>query len=248
MSGSTVRARSLVTQIVEKVGEQIDAGAFAPGQAVGIAEIAKRSGVSPTPVREALARLAAEGRLLFVDNIGYSVPPLPGAKDYTDWAVARLVVESNALQYILGPIDARVLDEAEAINQRIRHADFGTTHDSVRQFSELNWQFHAKLIALARNPLLDEVHARLYRSPQFSRIFLGRGVVHQKKVAAEHAKVLAQLREGDRQAASAALHAHIVDSLERDARMGEISLSLKRLEPGPPKRAPQKKPTTRRQR
>ena len=226
---TTVRARSLVAQIHEEVAQLIDAGSFAPGAAVSIADLGKRFGVSPTPVREALARLAAEGRLSFVDNIGYSVPALPGAKDYTDWAVARLVVESNALQYILGPLDARLLDEAEDINRRIRSTDFGNTHDSVRQFSELNWQFHARLIALARNPLLEDVHARLYRSPQFSRIFLGRGVVHQKKVAAEHARIIARLREGDRQAASDALRDHIVDSLERDARMSDISLSLKRL-------------------
>ncbi len=229
MTQPAVRARSLVAQIHDEVAQLIGSGAYAPGQAVGIADLAKRFDVSPTPVREALARLAAQGQLSFVDNIGYSVPPLPGAKDYSDWAVARLVVESNALQYILGPIDNRLLEEAHAINDEIRHSDFGTTADSVRRFSELNWAFHAKLISLARNPLLDEVHARLYRSPQFSRIFLGRGVVHQKRVAAEHARVLAQLARGDRLAAAAALRAHIVDSLQRDARLSDISISLKRL-------------------
>jgi DNA-binding GntR family transcriptional regulator len=56
--------------------------------------------------------------------------------------------------------------------------------------------------------LLDDVHARLYAAPQFSRIFLGRGIPNQALVAAEHAKVLRQLRRGDRTAAAQALSEH----------------------------------------
>lgn len=226
---TTVRAHSLVAQIHEALRERIAAGAFPPGTAVSIAEVAKAFSVSATPVREALARLAAEGQLRFVENIGYSVPPLPDAGDYVNWAVARIVVECNALRFVLGPLDMRVLDEAEAINERIRETAFGTGHAGVRQFSELNWRFHAKLIGLARNPLLDDVHARLYAAPQFSRIFLGRGNPNRGLVAAEHTKILRQLRRGDRESAAAALRDHIIDSLERDARLSDLSVSLKRL-------------------
>ena len=217
-----------------------------PGASVSIADIAKRFGVSATPVREAFGRLAAEGQLHFVDNIGYSVPALPAAKEYIDWAVARVVVESNAIQYVMGPLDARLLDEADAINARIRATQFGTDHDGIRQFSELNWRFHARLIALARNPLLDDIHARLYAAPQFSRIFLGRGIPNQGLVAAEHAKVLRQLRRGDRAGAAQALSEHIVDSLERDARLSDVSISLKRLVRG--HAAPKRETTPRRPR
>ncbi len=229
-----VRAHSLSAQIHEAMRARIAAGEMAPGATVGIADIAKQFGVSATPVREAFARLAAEGLLRFVDNIGYSVPPLPGADDYVNWAVARVVVESNALLYILGPLDARRLDEAEAINEQIRATAFGTGSAGIRQFSELNWRFHARLIALARNPLLDDLHARLYAAPQFSRIFLGRGIPNQALVAAEHARILRRLRRGDREAAANELRSHIIDSLDRDARLSDLSVSLKRLGHGQP--------------
>lgn len=226
---TAVRAHSLVAQIHDAIRARIAAGDFPPGTAVGISDLARQFAVSATPVREALARLAAEGQLHFVDNIGYSVPPLPAAGDYVNWAVARVVVESNALLYIMGPLDPRILDEAAAINDRIRRTAFATDHAGVREFSELNWRFHASLIGLARNPLLDDLHARLYAAPQFSRIFLGRGNPNQALVAAEHGKVLRQLRRGDREGAARALRDHIVDSLERDARLSDLSISLKRL-------------------
>ena len=204
---TAIRARSLVVQVYDEVLRRIGSGGAAPGSALGIAELARDLGVSPTPVREALQRLRAEGHLLFVENIGYRLPEPP----------------------ILGPIDTRLLDEAQAINAEIRSTDFGISQAGIRKFSELNWHFHAKLLALARNPLLDEVHTRLYAAPQFSRIFLGRGILHQAEVVAEHDKVLDELRRGDRVAAAGAQREHIVESLERDARLSDLSISLKRL-------------------
>ncbi|ANN71692.1 GntR family transcriptional regulator [Bordetella bronchialis] len=229
-----VQPKSLADQIHAEVQRLIAAGAFQPGTSIGIAELARRCGVSQTPVREALARLAAEGQLVFTRNIGYRLPEAPTMKQYTDWAVARVVVESNALLYILGPIDTRLLDEAQRINEQIRSSDFGTTAAGIRKFSELNWRFHAALIGLARNDMLTEVHARLYASPQFSRIFLGRGVANQAEVVAEHERVLAGLRRGDRRAAADALRDHIVDSLERDARLSHLSGSIRRALRGEP--------------
>jgi DNA-binding GntR family transcriptional regulator len=224
-----IRARGLVAQVADEVRSRLAGNTFAPGAPVSIASLVAELGVSHTPVREALARLAAEGLLRFEDNLGYSVPPLPTARDYTDWAVARLVIECNSLLYILGPLDARLIDEAEAINTRIAETDFGSDAEGVRAYSEANWAFHAKLIGLARNPLLEDAHARLYRAPQFSRIFLGRGILNQKRVVAEHRTILRQLRRGERAAAAAALRRHIVDSLERDARLAHAVVSLKRL-------------------
>jgi len=47
----------------------------------------------------------------------------------------------------------------------------------------------------------------------------------------EHHAILRALRDGEHARAAAAMRAHIVDSLERDARMADVSLSLRRLAP-----------------
>ena len=226
---TAVRANGLVAQVYEAMRAGIAAGEHASGASLNIAETAKRLGVSATPVREAFARLAAEGALVFRANLGYSVPAAPTAKDYSDWALARVVVECGALDFLQGPIDARLVDEAEALNDEIGRTSFGASADGIRRYSELNWRFHACLIALARNPTLCDLHRRLYAAPQFARIFLGRGILHQQHVADEHAAILRALRDGEHARAAAVMRAHIVDSLERDARMADVSLSLRRL-------------------
>ena len=226
---SAVRANGLVGQVYEAVRAGLVAGEQASGASRNNPETAKRLGVSATPVREAFARLAAEGALVFRENLGYSVPAAPTAKDYADWALARVIVECGALDFLHGPIDTRLVDEAEGVNDEIARTSFGTSAEGIRRYSELNWRFHACLIALARNPTLTDLHRRLYAAPQFARIFLGRGIPNQQDVASEHAAILRALRDGEHARAAAVMRRHIVDSLERDARMADVSLSLRRL-------------------
>ena len=91
--------------------------------------------------------------------------------------------------------------------------------------------------------LASSAHATPLRAvgSQFARIFVGRGIPAQARVAAEHAAILRKLRRGDREGAAQALQDHIVDSLERDARLADVSLSLARLVPARPPRTPRPK-------
>ena len=202
------------------------------------AEIRERFGALIRPAREGAFDSWAEtptgalALLILLDQFPRNV--LRGsaeafASDAHARAIARVVVEANALLYIMDPPDRAALDEAEAINAQIRSTFFGTDHEGIRRYSDLNWRFHTQLIRLAGNTLLDDVHQRLYAAPQFSRIFLGRGIPNQTRIAAEHDMVLKQLRLGDRAGAAEALRHHIVDSLQRDARMSDVSVSLKLL-------------------
>ena len=224
-----VRAKGLVLQVHEEVARLIDGGQFAPGANVGISDLARRFEVSATPVREALARLAAENRLVFHENIGYRVPDLPSAREYSDWAAARIAVESSALLYTFGPIDGNLIDLADSINDEMRHADFRSDSASASRYSDLNRRFHAAIVGLARNPLLTDMQTRLYAGKHFSNVFIGRGIPARTQVVDEHQRIVDALRAGDTGDAARLLRAHIVDSLERDARASDASPALRRL-------------------
>lgn len=64
-------------------------GVYAPGQALPIGAVAQALGLSPTPVREALARLAGEGLVAPRDGGGYRVWP-PDAVELADLYEAHL--------------------------------------------------------------------------------------------------------------------------------------------------------------
>ncbi len=226
---AAVQAKGLVRQVHEEILKLMDSGAFPPGCSVGISELARRFEVSSTPVREALARLAAEGRLAFHENIGYRIPDLPTAREYTDWAVARIAVEASALQYLSEPLDDSQLGVADSINDEMRRTEWNSDSASVHRYSDLNRRFHAAIVSFARNPLLSDLQDRLYAGRHFANIFIGRGMPAVTDVVAEHQQIVDALRTGDTSGAARQLRVHIVQSLERDARLTAATPSLRRL-------------------
>lgn len=108
-------------------------GAYAPGQALPIGAVAQALGLSPTPVREALARLAGEGLVAPRDGGGYRVWP-PDAVELADLYEAHLsaILASLRIQFEApgrakpwrdpggtAPSCADLADQVEAVFQRL---------------------------------------------------------------------------------------------------------------------------------
>lgn len=108
-------------------------GAYAPGQALPIAAVAQALGLSPTPVREALARLAGEGLVAPRDGGGYRVWP-PDAVELADLYEAHLsaILASLRIQLkapgrakawrgaeVSVPLGDRGADQIETVFQRM---------------------------------------------------------------------------------------------------------------------------------
>ena len=69
---------------------------LAPGSRLNIEVLAKTLGVSPTPVREALARVEAEGMVVKEPRRGYLVAPLISLDDLHSLIDFRLLIEPEA--------------------------------------------------------------------------------------------------------------------------------------------------------
>lgn len=211
-----IRASSLATQVYEKLRRSITEGGLAEGAALVIATIVREVGVSQTPVREALARLHAEGLVSFVENVGYRVAVRPNTADYGHWMEARLVVEVNAIRVAAKRATPEAVAVIEAINDRIRTTDFGQSFEGTRQFAELNAAFHRAIVEMAGNPFLVRAYDQIWLGAQFSRIHYRRGVTDRDLIADEHQAVIDAIAAGTAARAAKAMKAHIVDSLERD--------------------------------
>jgi len=80
-------------KMFEALRRDILNGSFAPDQPLRVAELSERYGVSATPLREALSRLAGERLVVAATNRGWRVAPVSMA-EFEDLARARLAVES----------------------------------------------------------------------------------------------------------------------------------------------------------
>ena len=93
---STAIQRS-ADRLHERLKAMVAAYHLRPGERINEVELARRFGVSRTPLREALNRLASEGFLLATANRGYHVRPLDAAQVLRLYEY-RAVLEAGALR------------------------------------------------------------------------------------------------------------------------------------------------------
>ena len=210
MSGA---AETLAERAGDLLQRDILAGVLAPGARLGVHELAARYGIGVTPVREALARLAALG-LVGGGQRGFRVAEISRA-DLADITRARQAVEAAALRLALVEGDAEwEAGIVAALHLLRRHAEIAASPDGTSfAFDEAHKRFHVALIAgcgsarllRAQSALYDEAYR--YRRVMMTR-FEGWGpFLHEHETLA--ARVLARETE----AAVATLMAHLASTL-----------------------------------
>ena len=87
---------------LESLRGQLTAGAIPWGAQIAATEAAEALRLSPTPVREALSRLAGEGLVEDRRGLGYFVRPLPAAEvaDLYRLSLAHLLIAAGAAQAV----------------------------------------------------------------------------------------------------------------------------------------------------
>ena len=147
--------------------ERILAGALQPGERISELSAVQQLGVSRTPVRAALARLAGEGLLEPLPSGGYAVRAF-GAADIFDaievrgvleGAAARMAAERGVSVGRLAPLK----DCAATLDDLVRRADLGA--DGFSEYVRLNARFHALLVDMAASPALERLVERATASP-----------------------------------------------------------------------------------
>ena len=199
------RPLALVEQVYSALRAQLRSGAIDAGQALQEVQLAEQLGVSRTPVREAMARLASEG-LLASDRRSFTVPAL-SRKDVDDIYEVRFLIEPAALRRIAPltaePAARRSIDAAMADAVAAHRAG-----DSAA-FRDANVRYRAAWLALLPNARLVRVvelyadHLQHIRALTLDdagvRIVVLRGLK----------RITTALAAGDGDAAATAMHEHL---------------------------------------
>src|SRR5574337_329432 len=233
---------SLVDLAHDELHRLITDGELAEGERIVIDRFARRLGTSLIPVREALARVHAEGRVTFRRTQGYRVALRPTRDDLRRLFEARLVIEMGAAELALDRWDRKALDNLKTINRLIEGGAYGTTFKAFRTFVTLNERFHVEVVALAGNRPLSEAYRRLGYHQQITRPTFGRGPGDVTRFVREHDAIIAALEARDAAAVRQAIWRHIAsgfENFELDASTRDESLlsSHVSLDRGPRKPA-----------
>ena len=183
-------------------------GRLAADEPLNIDALARDLDVSPTPIREALARLEATGLVIRAALKGYRVAPLFSSEEILELMDARALLEpENAfracvrssgtlieqLDQTVADLDRSLVDAAPAITPR--------------------WQaderFHHLIAEAAGNRFLLSAYTALGGQVQRFRLFGGLAVSDAGSAIAEHARIIDAFRAGDASDARLQMQAHI---------------------------------------
>lgn len=190
---------------------------LSPEERLNIDALARRLDVSPTPVREALARLESEGLVRKRPLAGYTVSPLLTRDEFNDMFDMRIVLEGPAARWAAerASAESRTAVTAEAAGP----FPPGFAADGRRShalFTALDARFHDLIAAGAGNPLLRDAITRLHAHLHLHRLYFPYTGTHTTR--GEHQRIAAAVAGRDPAAAEQAMLAHLTAARDRHLR------------------------------
>jgi DNA-binding GntR family transcriptional regulator len=190
------------------VRERILSGAYPPSLRLTEQEIADASGVSRTPVREALQRLQNEGFVRVAANQGAVVVDW-NDDDAGDVFELRALLEPYGAARAAtrigadGIVKLRALATAQYRESRQRRAGY------MERIGTLNSRFHRALHEFADSPRLSMLMPMLIEAPLVMRTFTKYDETELLRSASHHLEIVDALEAGDAEWAAAIMRAHI---------------------------------------
>ena len=190
-------------------------GRIVPGIGLSTRGLAQELGVSQMPVREALARLAAEGAIEIRSKRRITVPAMTEER-FEDLLRCRLLLEPEAARLALESIDRPRMKRLRDIDDRI---DAALKTGDVNAYMEGNYAFHFEIYrAQPRRTLHRLIETLWLQFGPFMRVVYGRFGTAQ--LVDQHHVALQAIEAGDRAALGRAIHADIEDGMGLIGRHG----------------------------
>jgi DNA-binding GntR family transcriptional regulator len=183
------------------------AGEIRGGERLRQVHVARRFGVSTTPVREAFTILRREG-LVEVDDHRGALVVVPSIERLREIYEIRIALEPMAAALAVPNISERTLGTLQALIDRMAQ-----THDR-EEYLQLHREFHDHIYRAAQRPQLLALITSLEESASvYLRVLLDH-IDDSDSAIAAHRLLLDTLRFGDAEQASMAVAGHLRRNLE----------------------------------
>jgi len=210
------RQPSMTSQVRTALCEDIANGTLIRGERIVVERLAERFGVSPTPVREAVAGLIQDG--LIGETFEGKLRVVPLTRDYVlDTFAVRSVLEGLAAELAATRITAADL---ATLSQALQDTTAALTQGDYGVYMTTDMLFHGLIGTAAGNPVLAHELQSLQVHVAYIRGYAQRHAgEHMARSHQEHGQVVAALASRDPIAARQAMEQHIRQSGARIAQL-----------------------------
>lgn len=196
---------SLAKRAYDELKIAILSGRFAPGSQLAEVELAQALGISRTPVREALARLRADGLAVAVSGGGNVVHTASETEDRELFLVREALEQLAVKEWAAHPHESGIPELKQLIEEQRRAQGEG----NAERFLDADERFH---FAISRQAGLTQTADILMSLRERMRL-AGLGAIaqsdRQSRVIDEHTAILRALQAGDPVRGVRALQRHL---------------------------------------
>ncbi len=220
-------ARERGGRLYDRLRDDILCGRLRPGEALSETKLAEQHGISRTPVREVIQRLAKENLLAIVPQVGTFVAPIK-LSSVTSSQFIREALECRAVRFAT---ERATRPQVEALRQQISRQEQAIEKGDSVAFFQLDEQMHALILDIAGHPhawnLIASVKAQLdrvrYLSLEDERWL--------KMIYRQHREIVGAVRDKDPAGAEQAMQDHLRTVFDAVARIAEEHAQFFEQEP-----------------
>lgn len=193
--------------LYDAILSDISAGLLKGGERLKVSELAKRHGLSASPVREVLRRMQGEGFVDIHPNRGATVRKADAHTIQNIFEILQLL-EPYFVTWFAEFAQPELLDEMELIQAQIREV----TAADLPTFRKLDAEFHGVIARNHYNSVAAEQWIRLRRALNVHTARLRINSQRHATILEEHDDLLAALRAGDVKRADMVIRKHVSGS------------------------------------
>ncbi|GAA1359886.1 GntR family transcriptional regulator [Streptomyces beijiangensis] len=222
VSSAKPQRQALTDSVYEAIKAMVMDHEIVPGARVGIESLSRSLQVSPTPVREALARLESDGLLVKRSLAGYRATELLTPEGMEQLFEMRLLLEPRAAALAATYADEAQLDTLEQLLDAMQsRPEVDGRYAAYRDFVALDQRFHDAIAVGAARPLLADAIERLHSHLHIFRLRSVPGA--GEPTLAEHERIVRAVLRRSPERASEAMTEHLRLSLERQRNQEGVS-------------------------
>jgi DNA-binding GntR family transcriptional regulator len=208
--------KRLAPLIYDALKERLLEGAFPSGSRLPVEALKAEYGVSKQPIMEALRRLASDGLVEIIPQVGCQVPV------YERQDVEDFFAVFGGMEGAVAGVAAHRCTTAQLAELVAANAEIGllrTNPDpSVRAhgYRILNRRFHALVHEMAHSPVVAEISRRMW---DMSDLLINTSGTEQPLASAvserhdDHERIIAALSQGDADEARREMEEHVVGTV-----------------------------------
>jgi DNA-binding GntR family transcriptional regulator len=213
-----LKQRNISEQAYQHIRDTLLSSGVYVGQKISHQKLGQKLGISNTPLREALFRLAAEGLLDYQNYKGFSIPAI-SLQEAEEIYESRELIEpylttKMARQMTTGELNyfAKIQDEYEDLISKPYH----------RHRLLIDKKFHMQIATLAGNATLTHTLNQLYDKLIFKSPIYEVSPARAQSAIREHTQIIRALKSRDGKRAARIMRNHIQQ--QRDYVLKKISV------------------------